>query len=163
MHQKLKEFGLDLSGILSLLNETTLRGMYQHARETYPNECCGVLHRSGVRRCRNVQDELHAHDPVAFPRTARQAFSFAAADVLLMAESFDTADPVVAVYHSHVDCGAYFSKADETGALWNGEPVYPGLFHLVIDCRRCEIGGAKLFAYDGKRFVEAAVFPGALV
>ena len=52
------------------------------AEAEYPAECCGVvLARPGpdaaqrlLLPCRNAQDELHARDPVRFPRDARTAY-----------------------------------------------------------------------------------------
>ena len=93
--------------------------MVAHARETYPNECCGAMlgtiGDSGKRvvralRLRNAFDgaqaaryELRPEDLLAADRAARE-------------ENMD----LIGIYHSHPDCDAYFSKTD----LQNSCPWY---------------------------------------
>ncbi len=128
-----------------LLDESRLETICAHARQTFPNECCGMILRSGVRPCENAQDRLHALDPMAFPRRPRHAFAFEARDAIFLAESFDGHNPVLAIYHSHSNGGASFSKADHAAILWNGQIAYPELLHLVIDCRSDGVHGVRLF------------------
>ena len=49
------------------LQVETLDAIYAHAKETFPDECCGVILSDGtvefVRRCQNIQNEQHAKDP----------------------------------------------------------------------------------------------------
>ena len=107
----------------------------RHAVEEYPRESCGVLLVRDVRRqlvrCRNIQDELHAKDPVRHPRDARTAYFIDPRDLLrigrLEAEGF----AVAVIYHSHVDAGAYFSPTDRQRALLDGEPMYPEATYVV--------------------------------
>jgi proteasome lid subunit RPN8/RPN11 len=120
-----------------------LADVFEHAREGYPEEVCGVLvgPRDGpsvdeARRCRNTQNERHAEDPAAYPRSAREAYVMSDADTLFV------------VYHSHVDRGASFSSADRESAAPDGEPAYPGLEYLVVDARADGVAGARQFAWD---------------
>ena len=125
-----------------------LAAVRAHAAASYPRECCGLVFDDGVRHCTNVQDALHAADPAAFPRDARRAFRLSDADQLVLARSFGGPRPVRALYHSHVDCGAYLSAADVRGATLDGLPLYPALLHLVVAVRRGVPGAAALFALD---------------
>lgn len=128
-----------------------LQEIYQHACEAYPEECCGFIRASGhVHRAANDQDNLHARDPVKWPRSARGAYSLAPADLYLFAMSFLSPDPAIAVYHSHPDVGAYFSEKDAADALFDGKPVYD-VDHLVVDVRQARAKAAKLF-----RFLDSA-------
>ena len=93
--------------------------MVAHARETYPNECCGAMlgstdgEQKAVRaaiRLRNVFEgaqatryELRPEDLLAADKAARE-------------RSMD----LIGIYHSHPDCDAYFSKTD----LQNSCPWY---------------------------------------
>jgi proteasome lid subunit RPN8/RPN11 len=93
--------------------------MVEHARKTYPNECCGAmlgsLDDSGKRvkialRLDNVSQgsqreryELRPEDLLHADREARR-------------HQMD----LIGIYHSHPDCGAYFSKTD----LQNSCPWY---------------------------------------
>lgn len=59
---------------LPTLSRKILAEIYAHARETYPEECCGFLIGprgsaviDEVRRCVNEQNRYHALDPERFP------------------------------------------------------------------------------------------------
>jgi adenylyltransferase/sulfurtransferase len=130
-----------------------LQDIYRHASETYPQECCGFIRASGeVHRALNDQDRLHAEDPVKWPRSAREAYSLAPADLYLFGLSFLSPDPAIVVYHSHPDVGAYFSEKDEAEALFEGRPVY-AVDYLVVDVRDARPKGAKLFRFLESKFV----------
>jgi len=130
-----------------------LQELYRHAAETYPNECCGFIRSSGkIHRAVNDQDALHAEDPVAWPRTAREGYSLAPADLYLLGMSFLSADPAIVIYHSHPDVGAYLSDKDAADALYEGKPIYD-VDYLVIDVRQGRPQGAKLFCFQDSRFV----------
>ena len=54
-----------------------LAEMYAHARREYPNECCGFVYgakdattANRAVGCVNIQNELHAMDPVMHERDA---------------------------------------------------------------------------------------------
>lgn len=153
MDRRLKIFRSLLAG--GLLHRT-----YTHARRAYPQECCGMILRTGLRECTNIQDALHRQDPANHPRTARKAFSLTADDDIFLAESLSAKDPVLAFYHSHPDDAAYFSKTDRAAALCNGKPVYPDLLHLVIACGPNRISEARLFGFVGDTYREVDRFDG---
>lgn len=143
-----------------LLAGGLLRQAYTHARRAYPHECCGMILRTGLRECTNIQDALHCQDPVNHPRTARKAFSLTADETIFLAESLSTDDPVLAVYHSHPDDDAYFSKTDRAAALCEGKPAYPDLLHLVIACKADRISEARLFGFADGTYREVDRFDG---
>jgi len=74
------------------LNESSLAAMHAHAREAYPDECCGMIierdHRVEIVRVSNVQNDLHAQDPDQFPRTAATGYTMGpeAAPILIRSE-----------------------------------------------------------------------------
>jgi proteasome lid subunit RPN8/RPN11 len=149
--------------VTPLLTAAELEAIQRHARADYPSEACGVLLvRSGAggeRRllpCRNIQDELHARDPVRFPRTARTAYYIAHADLLEIGRREGEGFEVRVIYHSHVDAGAYFSETDRRNALVDGSPAYPQATYVVVaiaDGRVAEMR-AHRFNPDGQDFVE---------
>ena len=102
----------------------------------YPNECCGVILVRGAERrhlpCRNVQDQMHARDPVTFPRTARNAYYMDPLDALRLNRMVDEGFTFAVIYHSHPNAGAYFSETDRSQALIKGEPAYPGAVYVVV-------------------------------
>jgi proteasome lid subunit RPN8/RPN11 len=144
------------------LTPEALADMYAHALAEYPNECCGMVFgpRGGetahqVRRCRNLQNELHAEDPATHTRDARTAYNLGAQDLFALNKSLRGDLPAKVIYHSHVDVGAYFSDTDQTAAQMDGEPAYP-VEYVVVDVQRDGARGAAQFAWDDalKKYVE---------
>jgi len=135
-------------------DEETIRAMEQHARDEYPNECCGVVVRSGdgketVVRIRNIQDEMHAQDPRNYPRTARIAYTGHPNDLKAALELAERVGNVLcAFYHSHPDHEAYFSDEDVAQATPFGEPSYPDAMQVVISIYESEVRAIKAFAWN---------------
>jgi proteasome lid subunit RPN8/RPN11 len=154
-----------------VLMPETMDEILAHAREDYPSECCGVVteDRAGgrqVHRCQNIQDRLHASDPETHPRTSREAYRMDDMQLYRILSSTEEADGrLIAFYHSHIDCDAYFSEEDQTAATSMGEPAYPDAAHLVIPVIHGEIGRGKAFRWDGetKAFPEIPVRTGGAV
>ena len=143
------------------LTKATLQALHAHACAAYPDECCGmIIDRDGgeeVVRVTNMQNELHAKDPVQFPRTARIAYTMGpeAAPILLGAERGELR--LRAIYHSHPEHDAYFSAEDRLQALggWD-EPNYPGAVQIVLSVRERTVRATKAFKWDpaARDFVE---------
>ena len=134
-----------------------LEAMHGHAVEGFPEEVCGVLLASPtgqvVRRMQNVQNALHAADPVANPRDARTAYQFDGAELLDVTRQGDEDGwRIVLFYHSHPQHGAYFSDTDKARALFGGElelgPAFPGVAYLVISVYDRVVRDRKVFAWD---------------
>lgn len=146
-----------------VIPDTILDAIYEQAREEFPNECCGYLVASGeamqLRQCKNRQDQLHALDPEAHPRTAANAYNIGGRELLDLVRSFEGDDPVTIIYHSHPRVGAYFSEEDTRAALAAGYPVD----YLVVDAQDDEIKGAVLFRRSGETYEEVARYPGKAV
>ena len=134
-----------------------LRACFEHGRQTYPEEACGYL--TGPENdprlldqahpIPNVQQRLHEEDPVTYPRTAREAY-FLDPKVRLPLERRLRAEgqALRVIYHTHPDVGAYFSEEDQRKALWNGEPLFPGVIYLVCGVRKGEPDGAVCAWWD---------------
>ncbi len=138
-----------------------LEQVFRQARAEYPSECCGYFFGRGdeteVAACKNRQDQLHALDPEAHPRTSANAYNIGGKELLTLVRSFESDRPATVIYHSHPDVGAYFSEEDTRAALSAGYPVD----YLVIDCQKESIGGAVLFRREGEAYVEVARYEGA--
>jgi proteasome lid subunit RPN8/RPN11 len=135
------------------LSAEALAAIYAHAVREYPRECCGVVYQDAagaweVREGRNIQDELHAEDPGAFPRDGRTAYHLDVASLFELSRSLQSDEPARLVYHSHCDVGAYFSASDQAAAGIDGQPAYP-VEHLVVDVRAEGVRGAVRFGWDG--------------
>ncbi len=121
----------------------------------YPSECCGVLLARGAQGadrllmpCRNVQNELHAKDPMRHPRDARTAYFIDPKDLLAIGRREGEGYRVAAIYHSHIDTGAYFSATDRQNALINGEPAYPDAVYVVLSVVERRAVDAAAFVWD---------------
>jgi proteasome lid subunit RPN8/RPN11 len=142
-----------------------LADLHEHARETHPEECCGlILARSPgelerVVRCRNEMTRLHRHDPEQYPRDGREAFHMNEADAL-QAQKFADAEGyrVTGIYHSHTDAGPYFSTLDQEFASQPGFP-FPAALHIVISVLEGAVKEVAAFAADDS----AAGFTGRLL
>ncbi|MFN8471438.1 MAG: M67 family metallopeptidase [Anaerolineae bacterium] len=153
--------------LASPLPDGVREAIYAHAREDYPNECCGAVWLVGdegsltweVVRCTNVQDEMHARDPEHFPRTARTAYTIAAKELLAINRRAEEPGQRLAIlYHSHPDHDAYFSDEDVYFAAPLGEPGYPGTSYLVVSVRGGEVQGHRCFGWsdDKGQFIDQA-------
>lgn len=145
-----------------VLTPEALAELFAHARRDYPNECCGIVFgprdsdaADRVRPCENIQDQLHAEDPVTHARDARTAYNLGAADLFALQKSLRGPQPAKIVYHSHVDVGAYFSETDQAAARMDDEPAYP-VEYVVVDVRADGAREARQFAWDdeAKKYVE---------
>jgi proteasome lid subunit RPN8/RPN11 len=120
------------------LSAKTLEEISQHARETYPEECCGVIFADGAaveypKRLRNIQNTLHALDPVTYPRTAVIAYAMDHKELEnVISEAEGDGAKLRAFYHSHPNHDAYFSDEDKAFACPFGEPNFPGTAQIVI-------------------------------
>jgi proteasome lid subunit RPN8/RPN11 len=92
--------------------------MVAHARETYPNECCGaMLGSTGEQKAVRVAIRLrNAFEGAQASRYELRPEDLLAADKAARERNMD----LIGIYHSHPDCDAYFSKTD----LQNSCPWY---------------------------------------
>jgi proteasome lid subunit RPN8/RPN11 len=93
--------------------------MVAHARETYPDECCGAMLGSTDGDQKIVRMSLplkNAFDGAQAARYELRPEDLLAADKAARERQMD----LIGIYHSHPDCGAYFSRTD----LQNSCPWY---------------------------------------
>ena len=123
-------------------------------------EVCGFLLRRGgaleVVPVANVADRYHAADPARFPRTSRDAYLMdPKAQLRVHREVEDDGAEIVAIWHSHVEVGAYFSEKDRADATVDGAPTVPGAEYLVLGVRAGRVTEVKRFRWSADGFVEA--------
>ena len=152
------------------LNREQVEVMRRHAREAYPDECCGLIlgppRAEGEKEealallpCRNVQNEMHEKDPEIYPRTARRAFLIDPFEFERIVKKAEEAGEVVrGIFHSHPDEDAYFSQEDMDAAVPFGDiPAFPDAEHIVMSVRDGVVLGQKVFSWEAeeKFFVES--------
>ncbi len=93
--------------------------MVEHARATYPNECCGAMlgaTSNGTKRVPVAIPLRNAHEGPQAARYELRSEDLLAADAEARKRQLD----LIGIYHSHPDCDAYFSETD----LKNSCPWY---------------------------------------
>jgi proteasome lid subunit RPN8/RPN11 len=93
--------------------------MLAHARQVYPDECCGVMLGISENGAKSVSAALPLENSFEGPRAARYELrpeDLIAAEKAARGRNLD----LIGIYHSHPDCDAYFSQTD----LKNSCPWY---------------------------------------
>lgn len=145
-----------------VIDRAVLDDIDAHAVAEYPNECCGFLigpEEEAARvdqalRAVNLADKYHKLDPETFPRTAREYYTI---DARVIQRTFEQGAkarrPVKLIYHSHCDCGAYFSQTDQEAAAPDGQLAYPVAF-LVTSVVDRKVVDRKVFSLRQGQWVE---------
>lgn len=139
------------------------------AREAYPRdeEACGYLTGPAgdplladeAVELENLANKYHRADPEGHPRTGREYFKVNALRFeRALGEGAAAGRPVKVFFHSHLDCGAYFSAEDAASMTLGGtgEPTY-ALAYLVTAVDHGEITAHRLFVWSRseRAFVDA--------
>jgi [CysO sulfur-carrier protein]-S-L-cysteine hydrolase len=107
----------------------------------------------------NLANKYHEVDPEGHPRTGREYFKINSLKFeRAIAEGQSASRPVKVFFHSHLDCGAYFSAEDAASMTMGGtgDPSYD-LAYLVTAVDKGEVTAHRLFVWDeaARGFVEA--------
>lgn len=145
--------------------ETEWRRICRQAVDEYPGECCGILTTDAggslaVHPCRNVQNELHERDPTQYPRDSRTAYFIDPGELFRIISGAEReGGRVTGFYHSHIDCGAYFSEEDKARAMAWDEPAYPDAVYLVVSVYGDGVRGHRAFTWNPRHsdFEEAGI------
>jgi len=95
------------------------QAMVDHARRSYPNECCGAMLGTIEEETKTVREAIaleNAFDGAQAARYELRPEDLLAADKAARERGMD----LIGIYHSHPDCDAYFSTTD----LQNSCPWY---------------------------------------
>ena len=146
------------------LTQETIDTISKQAIAEYPSECCGIV--TGVdtvlrvHALVNIQERLHADDPGTHPRTSREAYAVDRNEAeRIIVEATGRGESVLAFYHSHIDCGAYFSAMDREVQTVFGEPEFADAVHIVVSVQQSAIHEIRGYLWDGRKkdFMEVAV------
>jgi proteasome lid subunit RPN8/RPN11 len=100
------------------IEEQPWREMVAHAQRVYPNECCGAMigvAEDGVQVVREAVALQNAHEGEQKQRYLLRPADLLHADRAARERKME----LIGIYHSHPDCGAYFSKTDlENSCPW---------------------------------------------
>lgn len=154
--------GVRITG--SALAEIERAGRAAYARD---EEACGFvtgpasdeLLADRAVELENLANKYHRVDPESHPRTGREYFKINALKFeRSIEEGRKNGAPVKVFFHSHLDCGAYFSAEDAASMTMGGSdgPSYD-LAYLVTAVDEGEVTLHRLFVWDtgSRSFVEA--------
>jgi proteasome lid subunit RPN8/RPN11 len=107
----------------------------------------------------NLANKYHSVDPEGHPRTGREYFKINALKFeRAIARGTETGRPLKVFFHSHLDCGAYFSTEDAASMTMGGgaSPTHD-LAYLVTAVDAGAVTAHRLFVWDEetRSFVEA--------
>jgi len=146
-----------------------LREVERAGREAYARdeEACGYLEGpidaplrvDRAIELENLANKYHRADPASHPRTGREYFKINALKFeRAIAAGSDAQRPVKVFFHSHLDCGAYFSAEDAASMTLGGtaDPPYD-LAYLVTAVDAGVVTAHKLFIWspETRAFVES--------
>jgi len=148
----------------SVLAEVERAGRAAYTRD---EEACGYLEGPAAQplvvdravELENLANKYHKVDPEGHPRTGREYFKINSLKFeRAIAEGNAAARPLKVFFHSHLDCGAYFSAEDAASMTMGGkgDPSYD-LAYLVTAVDKGEVTAHRLFIWDfsSRSFVEA--------
>ena len=115
------------------LPQALLDEIVRHAREDFPNECCGIVAINGdeavkVFRARNVH-----HSPTRFEIDGRDV-------IKILREIEDEGWELGSIYHSHTRTAAYPSQTDINFAV-----NWPGVAWLIVSLERRDAPTVRVF------------------
>ncbi len=114
--------------------------MVDHAKATYPNECCGAMLGTVDGEHKTVSVAVPLEN--AFAGEQAERYELRQQDLLWAdAEARRQGMDLVGIFHSHPDCDAYFSKTD----LENSCPWYS---FVVLSIYKGEFDHANSFLPD---------------
>lgn len=107
----------------------------------------------------NLANKYHQADPEGHPRTGHDYFKINALKFeRAIQQGNEGGRPVKVFFHSHLDCGAYFSAEDAASMTMGGtgDPSFQ-LSYLVTAVDQGKVTAHKLFIWSAasKSFVEA--------
>ena len=114
--------------------------MVEHARSTYPNECCGAM----LGATENGKKVVRVGVPLenAFDGSQAERYELRNEDLFAAdTEARKRGLELIGIYHSHPDCDAYFSETD----LKNSCPWYS---FVVISIKNGMFDHASSFLPD---------------
>lgn len=136
------------------ISQSIFNQFREHAEKEYPAEACGALFTDGSKIVyepfENMQDKYHKLDPVLYPRTSKDAFLINTLKLSKRIEHYEqSGGSLFAIFHSHIDVGAYFSAEDKKQMTTdNSEEVFPATCYIVTNVVNGAAAENAVFYFD---------------
>ena len=128
--------------------------IYAHARNKYPDECCGILlgKRNGEYR---IVKEVCKVNNSAEREMKKKRFVISTEQILYAEYIAARKDyEIIGIYHSHTDCGAIASQEDSNFAI-------PGISYPIVSVKGGEIqellSWEKIFIEEKEIFIKEEI------
>lgn len=135
-----------------ILTPVTFDMLRQHCESQWPREACGLIFAGATLRVIpmvNLQDQLHQHDPVSFPRDGHTAYVMDPLQVQNLVDDAEArGDNLLAIFHSHPQHPAYFSVTDQRAAMPFGMPTFPLTWQVVLSVYNAQVVEVKGFYWE---------------
>jgi proteasome lid subunit RPN8/RPN11 len=126
------------------LNADHLQAMQSHAKQVYPEECCGLLlgftepegnRLVEVRAAQNAWDKQIASEMAANPSITKVRRYWISPEEMLaaMRDARDRGMDIIGIYHSHPDHPALPSECDR-------QLAWPQYSYVILSIRQGEVG-----------------------
>lgn len=102
--------------------------MVEHAREEYPNECCGLLAGQGSQITRLFRGQNVDRSPFTYRLDPQE-------QLRLFKEIDETGLELLGIYHSHTQSPAYPSRTDIAKAF------YPDAVYVIVSLQPAQGSG----------------------
>jgi len=145
-----------------IYEEAILARLVALAEADPDREVCGFVLRRGealeVWPVANVADRYRELEPDQYPSSSRESYLMDPQEQFrIHRELARSGGEIVAIWHSHVEVGAYFSAKDRADALIDGAQVVPGAEYLVLGVKSGRVTEVRRFRFEGGEFVEVEV------
>ena len=128
-----------------------LERVHQHAKKSYPNECCGILtgRTQGEKRVEGVFETKNVEIRRSRDRYVIDPGDFLRVDKIAEGQGLD----IIGFYHSHPGYSCVPSSTDQ-------ELAWQGYIYLIVSLREGKKPEFKSWVLDetGKKWVEEKIF-----
>jgi [CysO sulfur-carrier protein]-S-L-cysteine hydrolase len=117
----------------------------EHARNDFPNECCGIVARDGDRAVKVFRATNIHHSPTRFEIDGRDV-------IRILREIEDSGWELGSIYHSHTRTAAYPSQTDVNFAV-----NWPGVVWLIASLENSEQPSVRAFEIEEGAIAELEI------
>ncbi len=121
------------------ISKSQLEEIYRHAKETYPQECCGII--VGTSNGKKVVKEVHRGRNLITER-AKDRYELDPLDILRVQKGCRIKElEIIGFYHSHPEAASRPSKYD-------AERAWPDYSYLIISVVNGTIQGINSWIFN---------------
>ncbi len=135
-----------------IVSRTILNDLFEHAKDAYPEECCGILVGRDTGAARTIT-ESHRAQNVSEERRHERYLIDERKIIEVTNNTRNRSVDIIGFYHSHPNYPSRPSSYDTETAAW------PGYSYLIVSLQQDSVVSFQSWVIpeDGKSFVEEPV------